>query len=106
MLPQLWPCLQVAFDAELPDPVACCQNSDLVLLLLQIIVATPRGRAWNQYSPSFGSTMNAAFLATVYANYISPGGGSAGAKAKRYECWAETQVWSLQPAQLQNMYSS
>lgn len=36
--------------------------------------------------------MNAAFLATVYANYIGPGGGSAAARAKRYECWAETQV--------------
>ena len=36
--------------------------------------------------------MNVAFLATVYANYIGPGGGSAAAKAKRYECWAETQV--------------
>ena len=62
---------------------------------LQIILATPRGRAWNQYSPSLGSTMNAAFLAQTYANYIKPGGGSNAKKAKRYSCWAQTQVYNL-----------
>lgn len=36
--------------------------------------------------------MNVAFLANVYANYITPGGGASAARAKRYECWAETQV--------------
>ena len=67
-------------------------------LHLQLILATPRGRAWNQYSPSLGSTMNVAFLATVYANYIGPAGGSAASRAKRYECWAETQVSVLYAA--------
>jgi len=64
----------------------------LLLLLLQVILSSPRGRAWNQYSPSLGSTMNVAFLAQVYANYIEPGGGSEAKKAKRYSCWAQTQV--------------
>jgi len=36
--------------------------------------------------------MNVAFLAQVYANYIEPGGGSEAKKAKRYSCWAQTQV--------------
>lgn len=36
--------------------------------------------------------MNVAFLAQVYANYIKPGGGSETKKAKRYSCWAQTQV--------------
>jgi len=36
--------------------------------------------------------MNVAVLAQVYANYIKPGGGSEAKKAKRYSCWAQTQV--------------
>ena len=62
------------------------------LLLLQVILSSPRGRAWNQYSPSLGSTMNVAFLAQVYSAYIKPGGGTEAKKAKRYSCWAQTQV--------------
>ena len=61
-------------------------------MCMQVILASPRGRAWNQYSPSLGSTMNVAFLAQTYAKYIKPGGGSAAKKAKRYSCWAQTQV--------------
>ncbi len=64
----------------------------LLLLLLQVILSSPRGRAWNQYSPSLGSTMNVAFLAQVYSAYIKPGGGTEAKKAKRYSCWAQTQV--------------
>ena len=63
-----------------------------VRLLLQVILSSPRGRAWNQYSPSLGSTMNVAFLAQVYSAYIEPGGGTEAKKAKRYSCWAQTQV--------------
>ncbi len=80
----------VLLAAGLPQPSV--QNSVKLLLLLQVILSSPRGRAWNQYSPSLGSTMNVAFLAQVYANYIKPGGGSEAKKAKRYSCWAQTQV--------------
>ena len=63
-----------------------------MLLVVQIILSSPRGRAWNEYSPSLGSTMNVAFLAQVYSAYIKPGGGTYAKKAKRYSCWAQTQV--------------
>ncbi|DBB00628.1 TPA: hypothetical protein ACH3X3_002312 [Trebouxia sp. C0006] len=58
----------------------------------EVILSSPRGRAWNQYSPSLGSTMNVAFLAQVYSAYIKPGGGTEAKKAKRYSCWAQTQA--------------
>lgn len=59
---------------------------------VQVILSSPRGRAWNQYSPSLGSTMNVAFLAQVYSEYIKAGGSEAERRAKRYSCWAQTQV--------------
>jgi len=62
-------------------PQSSVQNFVRLLLLLQVILSSPRGRAWN-----------VAFLAQVYANYIKPGGGSEAKKAKRYSCWAQTQV--------------
>ena len=74
---------------------SCMTSSSKALidvLDLQLILASPRGRAWNQYSPSLGSTMNVAFLAQVYSEYIKPGGGNAERRAKRYSCWAQTQV--------------
>ena len=39
--------------------------------------------------------MNVAFLAQVYSEYIKPGGGAAAKRAKRYSCWAQTQVCLL-----------
>ncbi|KAL3147605.1 hypothetical protein ABBQ38_014657 [Trebouxia sp. C0009 RCD-2024] len=58
----------------------------------RVILSSPRGRAWNQYSPSLGSTMNVAFLAQVYSEYIKAGGSEAERRAKRYSCWAQTQA--------------
>lgn len=50
---------------------------------------TPLGGASNQYDPSVGSTQAAAFLATLYGTYVAP---SAGAKSRKYLCWARTQT--------------
>lgn len=95
----LWPSVQLSCQvlAIAPELLASglpqsSVQSFVGLLPLQVILSSPRGRAWNQYSPSLGSTMNVAFLAQVYANYIKPGGGSEASKAKRYSCWAQTQV--------------
>ena len=58
---------------------------------VQVIQYTPRGRAYNQNSPSLGATANVAFLAAFYAKAIDAK-GEYGSLASRYWCWARTQT--------------
>ena len=80
------------FDTSDVSVTLYVTSDEIMLLAMQIILSSPRGRAWNEYSPSLGSTMNVAFLAQVYSAYIKPGCGTYAKKAKRYSCWAQTQV--------------
>ena len=41
---------------------------------------------------TLGATMNAAFLASVYGQYIQGGTSENQKKGKRYVCWARGQV--------------
>ncbi len=54
------------------------------------VLFTPKGRAFNRYAPSLGSTASTAFLSLLYgqshSRYIDQ------AKSERYTCFARSQV--------------
>jgi cellulose synthase/poly-beta-1,6-N-acetylglucosamine synthase-like glycosyltransferase len=62
-----------------------------------IIKYTDAGRAFNFYQPDLAGTMNAAFLAAVYGNHITPNSANTykynnAFKAQRYTCFARQQM--------------
>lgn len=62
------------------------------------VTYTPRGSAANINDPTQGATQAAAFLASLYGNYVAP---SNKAKSRKYLCWARSQTrWEFAPPPL------
>lgn len=58
-------CIRLHWPTLTPGSCSWCSTGGLVSY-------TQLGRAYNTYEPSMGQTMNAAFLAALYGNLITP----------------------------------